>query len=283
MTSNSSLLLFTESQKQTLTAIADTFIATLSPEEEERLIKSDKNSTDNRDQLSLFSRTKGTDIGIIGRVEKKLVQILTPKQFMELFLMLNLLSYRSASFMLTGHWKSFKDLSRQERETVLLKWKRSSSDLLRRMYNLFMGLILLEGYMATDIPLFRGLLHHDVLGQTYFESQSDYEKVEHEKLNMLTEAQALGYSRFDAIVVGSGAGGSVVAAELARSGMSVLVIEKGKYFDQDSIIPNDDQFAFNNMYENCGIAPSTEGTVNVLAGATFGGGTFVNYSASIEV
>lgn len=281
--STNKLSLFTNVQKQTLAAISDTFIATLSPEEEAKLIKSAKSSFD-ESQLSLFSKTSATSIAIIERIEKKITMVLTPKQFKDFVLVLNLLSHHSTALILTGHWTLFKDLARQERETVLLKWKHSSLATFRRIYNSFMGLVLTEGYFPTNTPLFRGLQYPGILGgQAFFENQSDYDRIDHERLTMLTTTQALGFSQFDAIVIGSGAGGSVVAAELAKSGMSVLVIEKGKYFHQDDYVPDDDQFAFNNMYENCGIAPNTDGSVNILSGSTVGGGTAINYLASLKV
>jgi len=38
--------------------------------------------------------------------------------------------------------------------------------------------------------------------------------------------------RVDAIVIGSGAGGGIVAKELAAAGLSVIVFERGKKYTQ---------------------------------------------------
>ena len=40
-------------------------------------------------------------------------------------------------------------------------------------------------------------------------------------------------SHWDAVVVGSGFGGSTVALQLARAGCSVLVLERGRWVDRD--------------------------------------------------
>jgi hypothetical protein len=276
------LSIFTTLQKQTLVAITDTFIASLDPDEETRLIRS-ANSLFSKDQVSLFSKTSASSIALIERLEKKLPLVLNPKQLKDFLLILNLLTYHLPSLLLTGHWTIFKDLGRHERESVMLKWKHSSISALRRVYFSLMGLTLTEGYFPVDTKLFRGLEYPGIKGgQAYFENQPDYEKVNHERLSMLTTAEALGCTEFDAIVIGSGAGGGVAAAELSKSGMSVLVIEKGKYFHQDELV-DDDLFAFHNLYETYGITPNSAGTVATLSGSTFGGGTVINYSASLKV
>ncbi len=56
----------------------------------------------------------------------------------------------------------------------------------------------------------------------------------------------------DAVVVGSGAGGGVAAGVLAKSGMRVIVLEKGRYTRAADLSLHESQ-AFETMYERGGI------------------------------
>jgi acyl-CoA reductase-like NAD-dependent aldehyde dehydrogenase/choline dehydrogenase-like flavoprotein len=81
----------------------------------------------------------------------------------------------------------------------------------------------------------------------------------------------------DVCVVGSGAGGGVVAGELARGGKQVCVVEMGSYLNESDLhqleIP-----AYQQLYLNGGPFPTAEGQVTIQAGSTLGGGTVVNWT-----
>jgi choline dehydrogenase-like flavoprotein len=77
-------------------------------------------------------------------------------------------------------------------------------------------------------------------------------------------------------VVGSGAGGAVVAAKCAAAGKRVLVLEAGGYRNEADFkqleLPG-----YLELYYGGGLAASESGSIAILAGATLGGGTVVNY------
>jgi acyl-CoA reductase-like NAD-dependent aldehyde dehydrogenase/choline dehydrogenase-like flavoprotein len=81
----------------------------------------------------------------------------------------------------------------------------------------------------------------------------------------------------DVCVVGSGAGGGVVAAELAAAGKSVCVLEMGGYHD-DRDFDQLELSAYQRLYLNGGPFPSAEGQVGIVAGTGVGGGTVVNWT-----
>ena len=85
----------------------------------------------------------------------------------------------------------------------------------------------------------------------------------------------------DAVVVGSGSGGGVVAGVLAKAGYKVLVLEKGSYSARNNLSllegPTMEQ-----MYLGNGLVATDDMSVLILAGSTVGGGSAINWSASIK-
>jgi choline dehydrogenase-like flavoprotein len=81
----------------------------------------------------------------------------------------------------------------------------------------------------------------------------------------------------DVCVVGSGAGGGVIAGELAGAGKSVVVLEAGGYHD-DADFDGLELSAYRRMFLNGGPFPSAEGQVSIVAGSGIGGGTVINWT-----
>lgn len=84
----------------------------------------------------------------------------------------------------------------------------------------------------------------------------------------------------DAVVVGSGAGGGVVAGVLAKAGYKVVVLEKGSYVPRNSLTLVEGK-AMDQMYLSHGVCATENMDILLLAGSTLGGGTAINWSASI--
>ncbi|XP_052209805.1 long-chain-alcohol oxidase FAO4A-like [Diospyros lotus] len=85
----------------------------------------------------------------------------------------------------------------------------------------------------------------------------------------------------DAVVIGSGSGGGVVAGVLAKAGYKVLVLEKGNYYARSSLSLLEGK-SMKQMYMGNGLLATDDMGVVLLAGSTVGGGSAINWSASIR-
>jgi choline dehydrogenase-like flavoprotein len=81
----------------------------------------------------------------------------------------------------------------------------------------------------------------------------------------------------DVCVVGSGAGGGVIAAKLAESGAKVVVLEAGGYYD-DSDFNQLELPAYQTLYWRGGPTTTADLNVTLQAGSALGGGTVVNWT-----
>ena len=86
----------------------------------------------------------------------------------------------------------------------------------------------------------------------------------------------------DVVIVGSGAGGAVMAYEMAKAGKTVAVLEAGPYVPSSNF---NEKFAhmLTTLYQDKGNQANTQGDLLVLQGRCLGGSTVVNGCVAFRV
>jgi choline dehydrogenase-like flavoprotein len=200
-----------------------------------------------------------------------------PSQVRQFRLVLRILESPIANLVVAGTARSFRSMSPIVREKYLLSWGRSRLPLRR---SAFQGLRKLLTFLAYADP---GLEQRNprLVAMDY---RPDMPEVTRELTTIVptrlpferTTADRPMQMEADAVIVGSGAGGGVVAAALATAGRSVVVLEAGPFVDEASM-PTDELDAYRRLYLNSGLLTTWDGSITMLAGAAVGGGTLVNW------
>ena len=87
--------------------------------------------------------------------------------------------------------------------------------------------------------------------------------------------------RADVVVIGSGAGGGVVASAFARAGKRVVVLEAGGAYDARTFTQR--ELMTSELYLDAGLTSTSDLGIAILAGATVGGGTTVNWCTALRL
>jgi choline dehydrogenase-like flavoprotein len=85
----------------------------------------------------------------------------------------------------------------------------------------------------------------------------------------------------DVAIIGSGAGGGVIAGRLAERGLKVAVIEMGGYFNEADFNQSE-LWAYQNLYWRGGPQRTADLNIALMAGSCLGGGTVVNWTNSLR-
>lgn len=82
----------------------------------------------------------------------------------------------------------------------------------------------------------------------------------------------------DVCVIGSGAGGGVLAAGLVERGLSVVILEEGGHHTSREFRKADEAFSYSMLYQGRGGHGTDDLAITLLQGRSVGGGTTVNWT-----
>ncbi|MBA0640179.1 hypothetical protein Goklo_023143 [Gossypium klotzschianum] len=293
---------FSSAQTQSLAAICEALIPPLPLD-----------SAHQASSLDAFYKASGAEPPLPDEVAEMMVKrVVEPRVLSFVKVVLTVISFRLGALLLCGwdccDWKwpfihKFSELPVERREKILMKWSSNGHHRLplRAVFALIKTYCLFIFFSMTDEksenPSWKAIGYnvdkrqkrvsspHGRKGiiETMHEDDSTFVQSLTEKGLQVTEDpdHNVFNIKCDVVIVGSGCGGGVAAAVLASSGQKVVVIEKGNYFattDYSSL----EGPSMSELYEYGGFLTTTNGKFMIMAGSTVGGGSAINWSASIK-
>jgi choline dehydrogenase-like flavoprotein len=225
------------------------------------------------DSAELFT-ADAISLGVPGAIEEALAAV-PQEQVQDFRLLLRALDHPLFILGIIGKAKSFRSLRAEDRERVLLAMATSSVPLARKGFQAVKRLASFLFYSLMDErrgnPTWRGIGYAPLPTMPARDAALT-----------LTHIDAPIQLEADVCIVGSGAGGGVVAAELARAGMRVIVLEQGPA-DQAPLFDQREIVGMQRLYLDRATTSSRDLGVAILAGSCIGGGTTVNWQTSLRL
>ncbi|GAB1420397.1 GMC family oxidoreductase [Anaerolineales bacterium] len=249
-----------QKQRHTLSFIIETFAPRLSPE----------SGLD----AALFQASAADYPELVNTVEECLEAGSSQADLRDLRLLFSALEQPFFNLITAKKFKSFSNMDAAEREALLLTWGNSPLGLKRKAF---------QNLKKLSLFCFYAHVPSDQVNQTW--QGLDYQLIKApdpvESRPIQTFEPTTDHLTTQVLVVGSGAGGGVIAGELAAAGFEVLLVEKGAYF-ADSDFHGRELDSHNTLFEKNGLLVNSDASILILAGSTLGGGTAINWSASFQ-
>jgi choline dehydrogenase-like flavoprotein len=249
-----------ERERETLRIVCDALIPAVEPQP--------------GDDPELF-RLRASDLDVHTHIEATLEQVASKDDQRQFKLLLRGLENGFVCGLIAGHWRPISKMPQAAREKLLFNLANSRFEQARTA---FLSIKRLATFLFYSVmpeekpnPTWKSYDYHLPMPPQPPEKRP----IEPLHIDASTTLET------DVLVIGSGAGGGVVAGELAAAGHDVIVVEKGGYH-LESDYDGSEAKAMEQMYEKAGAMVTEDTTLAILAGSTLGGGTTINWAASFR-
>ena len=197
---------------------------------------------------------------------------LSARQQREFATLLRTIESPLLNLFLTGRPVRFSRLSSADRQSFLLGWSRSRLPVKRKAFHAVKRLsvgIYFGGPLA-GAP-------HPLWARIHYAPPPSPTNVP-DPLADLTPVRPSGpvEETADVVVVGSGAGGCVIAERAAAAGYRTVILESGPWLAAPRF-PRIEREAHERLFYGGGVATTRDGAFGILAGETVGGSTSINW------
>ena len=248
----------TPAERQTLRAVCDTLLPSVPGD--------------------AFYVRKASDAGIDGLLAEAVETSLQPGNARDFRRVLGAFDSPLFNLVLAGRPVKFSDLSPGSRERYLQRWRDSPLALKRTAFQAFKRLTLFLAYASVG-PDGTNPSWGEI-GYPGAHGAAPVPTPEPLRLKPLAIAADTKLT-CDVVVVGSGAGGSVIAEALSGWGYDVLVLEQGPYETSETFKQNEMRM-MQKLFQQSGTAATKDLSFVLLAGRGGGGGTTVNWNTCLR-
>jgi choline dehydrogenase-like flavoprotein len=215
------------------------------------------------------------DLDIPDQLEIALEKVASVDDRQQLKLILSALESGLFNGITARQWGAFSALDAAQRTDLLHTWAESPLPAARQTFQSLKRLTLFLFYAA--MPADQPNPAWPALGYSDTPPHADPQPRPIRPLEIAAPTTL--YT--DVLVIGSGAGGGVVAGELAAAGQDVIVVEKGPYYAEPDFHGRE-RASMEELFEHHGSLTTRDRSMMVLAGSALGGGTTINWAASLR-
>ena len=225
-----------------------------------------------------FYGRKASDIGVDGMLADAVESSLQPGNARGFRRVLSVLDSPVYNLVLTGRPVRFTQLTPGSRERYLQSWRDSPVGLKRTAFQALKRLAVFLTYASVGPEGTNP--NWEAIGYPGAHNAQPVPTPEGLRLKPMEVTSDLRLT-CDVVVVGSGAGGSVIADALAGWGYDVLVLEQGPYETSETFKQNEMRM-MQKLFQQSGTAATKDLSFVLLAGRGAGGGTTVNWNTCLK-
>ena len=258
--------LFTQRQRKTLALICETLNPALTPSMPE-------------DQPAVF-QNHADEYPIVDELEMRIARK-SEKEQKALVGLLRFINLPVVCWLATQKFRPFNMLTLKQRVKVLTYWRDHRFGKLRSFFQALKRLTLYLSYTNPTVLAGEGEPQNVTWPGMGYEGKTPLAAQPELNVNLAAFKPYAEEIECDYLIIGSGAGGSVMAAELAERNCRIIIAEKADYVPPSELGRSEHE-GMARYFEDGGAQATDDQSITVLSGNSVGGGTTVNWMTCLD-